>query len=166
MPREREDRESREDRLKREFDELRKSLSELGATVDKGSQAIAQASAGNVGTAAASAASGAAALTSNPELAVIAKALELVAPVLDKLVSSLLPDLVVSLKRFEDVQRAGQRVSAFAEDAARYGVRLSDDVLKQQLEGQIAAENRATAARVQVANLVTDAQVNRLNPFK
>lgn len=152
----------RADRDKQDLAELKQTLGLLTSNIDRLSSALAQAGEGKVGSAGASAASGAAGVATAaglevPGLNVAVAALQVLAPILDKLVT-LIPELNAKLQTLADISKAGQRVGSLNEEAARHGVNLSDQVLQQRLEGEIRAEHRATAARTRVEALTTRAQ--------
>lgn len=146
-----------------EISELKQTLTILNTSVDRLGSAFTQASQGNVGSAAASGASGLASaagslgLAGGPELAAIAAALQLVAPLIDKIVT-LLPDLNASLQTFNDIAKAGQRVSNLAEEAALHGQPLSREYIRERIQAESEAEHARTRARAEVQSVVTETQ--------
>lgn len=139
---------------------LAAALGKLSSGFDKLSTSVVQAASGEVVRAGASALGGVAAATGNKELETIAGLLSAIAPVLEKLVSKWFPDFVLGLKSISDVQRAGDRVGALAGEAAAFGAPIAKEILKALLDAETSAENKRSEARLGVANLVTDAQVD------
>lgn len=153
------------DQAKRELAAFRSQLARINQVGGGASRGIAAVAQGSVSGAAAVGLGAAGVAGGGVALAALAKAVEVAGPVLERLASSAIPELVNAFKTFSDASVATERTKALLEDGAAVGVNFTDDFIKQIRDREEIAENRRSALRTRVDGIASEGDRNFLDRF-
>ena len=144
------------------LDDLREALDRLSTATDKLSSGFSSLAAGRPAAAVGSTVQGVGSAAGLEGLEKVGQAISAAAPILDR-IAGLFPELTTHLRILagSDLSKAGQKVSALAQEAAARGAPLPADFLRAQIAAEAAAERKRIAADAQVQGYTTESQWGR-----